>query len=358
MRSLIALLAAGLIAMPVVPEAADSAPPRPAPAPAARAAPSGARVAPAPSARVAPGAPPSPTGSAAVRPAPPPRAGTVSPGVRPAPAPGSARYGPSYGYPHHPYYPYYPYYPYSGYYPYYPYWGFGIGVGVGLGWGWGYPDYPYYPDYSPYAYPPYAYPPYAPSPPPAYAPPREAPPVRLTTLLSFQGGAYSGAAAGALAIAVDGPRFGFQGSIGGVGEDKLRGFPGDDDAIVSWGIAHATWSFLAADRYRVRLEAGASMLYMPDSNAFVGQPYAGTVAVGPSFGVSGHARIVGPLGIEGHARVTPLPVPVADTRLAAALRGGPLAITAGWRAVDVSGDGVDGPQIRYSGPELGLSFWF
>ena len=44
MRSLIALLAAGLIAMPVVPEAADSAPPRPAPAPAARAAPSGARV--------------------------------------------------------------------------------------------------------------------------------------------------------------------------------------------------------------------------------------------------------------------------------------------------------------------------
>jgi hypothetical protein len=180
----------------------------------------------------------------------------------------------------------------------------------------------------------------------------------LNTLLSFQGGAYSGAGAGALAIAVDGARFGFQGSIGAVGEDDLRGFPSDDEAIVGWGIAHATWSFLAGDRYRVRLEGGVSTLYMPDSDPFVGQPYAGTVAVGPSLGVSGHARIVGPLGIEGHARVTPLPVPVADTRAAVALHGGPLSFTAGWRAIDVSGDGDEGPQIRYSGPELGLSFRF
>jgi hypothetical protein len=182
--------------------------------------------------------------------------------------------------------------------------------------------------------------------------------VRLTTVFSLQGGAYSGAGAGALAIGIDGPHFGFQGSIGGVGEDELRGFPSNDEPIVGWGIAHATWSFLPGDRYRVRLEAGVSTLYLPDSDAFTGRPYAGTVAVGPSMGVSGHAFILGPLGVEGHARVTPVPVPVADARAAAVLRAGPLAITAGWRAIDVSGDGVDGPQLRYSGPEVGLSFWF
>jgi hypothetical protein len=311
--------------------------------------------------------------STAVRPAPPPRTGTVSPGVRPAPVPGGARYGPG-GYPHS-YYPYYPYYPYS-HYPYYPYWAFGVGVGFGLGWGWGYPSYPYYPyypDYSPYAYyPPNApYPPYAApyQPPPAQVvPPSEAPPVHVTRLLSLQGGAFDEGGVGALALGIDGQRLGLQVSLAGVGEDRLRGLP-DHAAIVGWGLAHATWSFLSGDRYRMRLEAGVSMLYMPDSDAFKDQPYAETLAVGPSLGVSGHVGIVGPFGIEGHARLTPTPVPVADTRLAAALLGGPFAVTLGWRYIDVSGDDLrdflglgahpeDAPKIQYSGPELGLSFRF
>lgn len=367
MRSLIALLAAGLIAAPVVPKAASPAPPRPAPARAARAAPAPAAQpsgAP-PAARAAPprqSTGPASGGSTAVRPAPPPRTGTVSPTVRPAPGPGGHRYAPS-----HRYYPYYPYY------PHYPYSAFGVGVAPfwwGLGWGWGYYSYyPYYgpdPYYAPYA--PYAAP-YAPYPPPAYAPPREAAPAQLTRVLSIQGGGHGEGGAGALAIGIDGRRLGFQASFGGVGEDRLPGAPSDDAAIVGWGLAHATWSFLSGDRYRMRLEAGVSMLYMPDSDAFEDQPYAETVAVGPSLGVSGHAGIVGPLGIEGHARLTPTPVPVADTRLAAALRGGPFAVTLGWRFIDVSGDDLrdflgleahpeDAPEIRYSGPELGLSFRF
>ena len=124
---------------------------------------------------------------------------------------------------------------------------------------------------------------------------------------------------------------------------------------MGWGIAHATWSLLSASSYRLRLEAGGSMLYMPDSDAFAGQPYAGTVAFGPSFGVSGNVGIVGPFGIEGHARVAPVPVPVADLRIGAAFRGGPLAVTLGWRAIDVDGDRDDGPELSYSGPDSGLS---
>jgi hypothetical protein len=389
MRALI-LVIVGVIASPAVFTAADpasarpypadallaaSAPARPAPAPAARAPSPSVRAAPPPSApRAAPsgqGAP-APRPSGAVRPAPPPHAGAGAVGVRPAPAPGSGRYGPYYGYPHHnhPYYPYYPYshYPYSyypySYYPYYPYWGFGIGVGFGLGWGLGYssyyPYYPSYPDDPAYGYQgPYApYPPYAPPQPAASPPPAAAPPAPGATVISFQGGAYSGAGTGAFAIGVDGRRFGFQGSVGGVGADELRGVPVDEEPIVGWGIAHATWSLLATQRFRLRLEGGASVLYMPDSDALAGQPYAGTVAVGPSLGVSGHTRLVGPLGFEGHVRVTPLPVPVADTRAAAVFRAGPIGLAAGWRAIDVSGDPEDGPQLRYSGPELGFSLLF
>jgi hypothetical protein len=363
MRSLFALVIAGVIgiAAPAAPGAADPAPPRPAPAPAPRAAPAPAPRAggAAPTVRVAPGprssaGPASPRASTAVRPAPAPSGRTVGPAVRPAPAPGT-RYSPSYRY-----YPSYPYY------PHYPYWAFGVGVAPfwwGLGWGWGsypyYPSDPYYPYYPP-APAPY-YPPEAPSaayPPPAEAAPRETGPTGVTTQLSLLGGGHDAGGAGALAIGIDGRRLGLQASFGGLALDRLRGGPNDETAAVGWGLAHATWSLVSEAAYRVRLEIGASLLSMPDSHAFRGQPYARTVAVGPSFGVSGHARLAGPLGIEGHVRGTPTPVPVADPRLAATLRGGPFALALGWRAIDVSGDGEDGPQLHFSGPELGLSFWF
>ena len=46
------------------------------------------------------------------------------------------------------------------------------------------------------------------------------------------------------------------------------------------------------------------------------------------------------------------------TGLGLALRGGPLALTAGWRSFDLSGDGVKGPSAHYDGPELGLAVAF
>lgn len=344
MRSIVAVLAAaGLLAAPLAPMAAEPAPPRQRPAPAPRGAP---RTAAAPQARPAPSReatrPAPPPSSAAVRPAPP-RAGAVSPSIRPAPVPGGSTY------------------PYRRYrhYPFYPYPALGLAPWWGLGWGWGY--YPLYQPYAPYpppAYAPYPPPAYVPYPPPASVARETRPPERVTTQLSIHGGAHGEGGVGSLAVGVEGPRLGFQGSLGAVGEDRARGLASDDAAIVGWGVAHATWSVLSAATYRLRLEAGGSMLSMPDSDAFEGQPYAGTIAFGPSLGVSGHVGVVGPLALEGHARLTPWPVPVADSRVAAAFRGGPFAVTLGWRAIDVSGDRDDGPQLYYSGPELGLSLVF
>ncbi len=352
MRSLIALLVAGLLYAPSAPRADDPAPPRARPAP-SRAAPArsaGQPRAAAPRAaqpRVGPsGAPvrvtPSPyygtrpappRASAAVKPAPP-RVGTVPPPYRPMPGPYSPRY---------PYRPYYPVYPY---YPYYPYPAFAVGIAPfwwGLGWGWG-----YYPAYRPYV----------PYPPEVYVAPPDASPDRTTTLLSLQAAGHTAGGAGMLDIVIEGRHLGFQASIGAVGRNRIHGVATNDSVTLGWGTIHATWSFLSAPSYRLRLEVGASMLSMPDSGGLVGEPYAGTIAFGPNVGVSGHVGLIGPFGVEGHARLTPTPVPVADTRLAAAFRGGPLALTLGWRAIDVSGDRKDGPQLHFSGPELGLALRF
>jgi hypothetical protein len=97
---------------------------------------------------------------------------------------------------------------------------------------------------------------------------------------------------------------------------------------------------------------------MPGTGSYVGRPYADTIAFGPDVGVSAQIGLIGPIGVEGHVRLTPFPVPVTDVRVALALRGGPFALTAGVRAIDVDGDEVDAPEGRFSGPEVGLSLMF
>ena len=106
---------------------------------------------------------------------------------------------------------------------------------------------------------------------------------------------------------------------------------------------------------RTRTASGSSSA---GSGAFRDRPYAGTIAFGPSAGVSGQLGLVGPVGLEGHLRVTPFPVPVTDARLAVALRGGAFALTMGWRGIDVAGDELDAPQLRVAGPEIGVSLVF
>jgi hypothetical protein len=211
----------------------------------------------------------------------------------------------------------------------------------GLGFGWGYA--PLYPR-NPYAGEPGA----------SYEPDPDAVHLRL----SGTGVAASGGGMGGIALDVEGRSGGVNARIDALAKDGVTGVPGGDHRAIAWGSAHVTWSLVSDEVARVRLEIGGSALALPDTGFAATQPWAGRTAFGPDVGVSAQLGLVGPIGIEGHARVTPFPVPVLDTRLAVALRGGPLAVTAGWRGLHVAGDGVDAPVLDLSGPELGLSIAF
>lgn len=217
--------------------------------------------------------------------------------------------------------------------------------GWGLGWGYA----PLYPRY--------------PRPNDGYGPQESTPPLdpdRIFTRLSATGAGTSSGAAGGLSLAIEGRTAGFEAGVDALAIDGVTGVAGTtgSDNALGWGSAHATWSFVSEDAYRLRLEVGGSMLSMPATGAFAGTTWAGKVAFGPDVGVSGQLGLVGPIGVEGHARLTPFPVPVADTRLALALRGGPLTFSAGWRSIQVAGNGTDAPEVHFSGPELGLSLVF
>lgn len=207
-----------------------------------------------------------------------------------------------------------------------------------LGWAWGWGYYPLYPR------PPYE---------PDRAREEEE---RIATRLSFSAGGAPDAAFAGVGLALDGRHAGFHIGIDAVALD--RGLAIEDDEAVGWGSAHVTWTVAGSEAFRIRAEAGVSMLSMPGTGAWSGMPYADTVAFGPDVGVSAQLGLVGPIGLEAHARVTPVPVPVTDVRLALALRGGPFALTAGVRTIDVRGDEVDGPEGRFSGPELGFALVF
>jgi hypothetical protein len=300
-----------------------------------------------------------------VRPAPAPRSGHPAAVPRPVPRPiqpGIVR-PPPFGFPRPlppgraPGYPYAPYYPYRTYpygYGYSPYAFAPLWLGFGLGWSYSYDYAPYYPTYpAPYVEP--APDLYAANPPPP--PPPE--PDRITTQLQVRGGAQNGGATGGIEVAIDGRRLGFQAGIDAISVKAVTGSSSlGSEGALGWGTVHLTWSVVSGDGGRLRLELGGSLLSMPNSGALVGRPYAGDVAIGPNFGTSGTARIIGPLGLEAHARVTPVPVAVGDVGAALALRGGPLALAAGWRWFDVAGNNTSAPQLHFSGPELGLSFVF
>jgi hypothetical protein len=243
----------------------------------------------------------------------------------PAPAPGT----PPSRYAYSPYVQSQPYYqPYHE--PYHSsFW-------LGGGWGWGY--YPMYPR-------------------PHYAPDQAREEAeRIATRLTFAAGGAPDAAFAGVNLALDGRHAGFHVGIDAVALD--RGFDGGDDDALGWGSTHLTWSVAASQAFRIRAELGLSMLSIPGRGSYAGRSYADTVAFGPDVGVSAQVGLVGPIGIEGHARLTPFPVPVSDLRLALALRGGPFALTAGVRNIEVMGNEEDGPEGRFAGPELGLSLVF
>jgi hypothetical protein len=191
---------------------------------------------------------------------------------------------------------------------------------------------------------------------PAVPPPE---PYRIATRLELRGAGQSGGAAGGIEFLIDGRYFGFQTSFEAVSVRAVTGHTSlDTSSALGWGTMHATWSFVSEDAIRLRLEFGGSLLSMPNSVTFAGRPYAGAVVFGPNVGASGHARLIGPIGLEAHARLMPVPVSVADTAAALAFRAGPVALSGGWRYINVAGNGIDAPQLRFSGPEVGLSLLF
>jgi hypothetical protein len=180
---------------------------------------------------------------------------------------------------------------------------------------------------------------------------------RLSARLEAYGAGSASQAAGTLALAFEGRNGGMNATVSTFsvpGVDPVTGSSGG----LTTASAHATWSIASEAAFRVRLELGASMLAVPATGPWSGSSFANTVAFGPQFGLSGHAGLLGPFGIEANARVTPYPVPVLDTRAAFVLRGGSLAVSAGWRVIDVNGDGLDAPSARFAGPEVGLQLGF
>ena len=183
-------------------------------------------------------------------------------------------------------------------------------------------------------------------------------PDRVVTTLDFRAaGSPDGGAAGT-SLYVDGRTIGFHAGVDGVAvrPDPTRAL--DTGGVLAYATAHLAFAIVSDDVVRIRLEAGGSMLSIPDAGPFHGAPYAATVAFGPDFGVSGHLGLLGPVGLEGYVRVTPYPVTIVDARAAVAMRAGALALTVGWRDFDVRGDGLKAPSASWNGPEVGLGVQF
>jgi hypothetical protein len=215
----------------------------------------------------------------------------------------------------------------------------------GWGWGWGW-------------YPLYGYP--APPPPVeghAPRPPQEAD--RIYTRFSLYGAGSTDGYVGGLDFGLDGHYLGFDMDVNAIAQESVTGPLHESESDpAAWGTAHVTWSIVSERSIRLRIETGGSMLSLPESRFVAGQPWSGSTIFGPDVGISGQFGLIGPLGIEGHARLTPFPVRVADTLIAATIHGGPVGLSAGWRWIDVAGDGRDAPKLMFRGPQVGLSLRF
>lgn len=210
-----------------------------------------------------------------------------------------------------------------------------------LGWSWGWGYYPLWPR------------PYYEGAQPGFLPDDAR---RLTARLDAYGAGGDRGAAGTLALAIEGPIAGFNADVTGLAlQDASGAFNG---AALTLASARATWSIASDAAFRLRLELGGTMLSVPSSGMYAATSYANTASFGAQVGLSGNVGLVGPFGLEGHARLTPWPVPVVDAKAAVVIRGGPLAVSAGWRSVDVNGNGVDAPEAHFKGPELGLQLVF
>jgi len=177
--------------------------------------------------------------------------------------------------------------------------------------------------------------------------------------LSFYGAGMKDAYVVGMGFGVDSRWVGLDANVDAIASETVTGpihHDPSDPAVL--GSAHLTWSLVSTQFARIRVLTGASMLKLPQSQFTASQPWAGKDLFGADIGASGGFGLLGPVAVEGWARFTLMPVVIADTYAGLALHGGPIGLTAGWRWIDVRGDGIDAPKFFFRGPQGGLSIRF
>lgn len=219
--------------------------------------------------------------------------------------------------------------------------------GYWWGWGWGWGWYPVYPVRP------------VPPPPPSEGSAPSGERDRISTRFALYGAGRTAGYMAGLSFGIESRYVGVDADVAALAQESVTGsLQGDGSDPATWSTAHVTWSLVNERSIRIRLETGASILALPDSPAVSGQEWRGKSLLGPDVGVSGQLGLVGPVGIEGWARLTPFPTRVADTYLGLAVHGGPLGLNAGWRWVDVAGNGESAPRMMFRGPQVGLALAF
>ncbi|RKG88962.1 hypothetical protein [Corallococcus terminator] len=113
------------------------------------------------------------------------------------------------------------------------------------------------------------------------------------------------------------------------------------------GELHLTYSPLVNESVRVRAEVGVSTADLPQG-----------LYVGPSFGMSLEACVLGPLDVEARMQVTPFPYRQVDLRSGLALHLGGFMLRGGIRGLYLDPSVSIGTRDRLFGPEFGVGFAF
>ncbi|QDE93491.1 hypothetical protein BHS06_33405 [Myxococcus xanthus] len=171
----------------------------------------------------------------------------------------------------------------------------------------------------------------------------------LSFRVGIQGGPLDEGGGGAdLFLGLEGRRFGVDLRLTGLGLPTDDGTSGSDSITLTQ--SHLTWALVSHERARLRAEAGVSTAHAPD-----------ITFVGPSFGASLEACIIGPLDLEARLQVTPFPYRQVDANAALALKLGAVVLRGGYRGMVLDDAGyVDGVSHvdTFHGPFLGLGLTY
>ncbi|RYZ37545.1 MAG: hypothetical protein EOO71_27515 [Myxococcaceae bacterium] len=113
------------------------------------------------------------------------------------------------------------------------------------------------------------------------------------------------------------------------------------------GELHLTYSPVVHEAVRVRAELGISTADLPQG-----------LYVGPSFGMSLEACVLGPLDVEARMQVTPFPYRQVDVRSGLALHLGGFMLRGGIRGLYLNPSVSISSRDRLFGPEFGVGFAF